>query len=120
MVSALQWPSAKPKNSAIAAIMWSAGVAMRLRTMQAGPAMQVPVFLTLFLAPVYVPLDLLSGWIHAVASVNPLTALLEAGRSLIAGQPEHLALAFAVVAGLIALFATWGVRGLRSAERAGA
>ena len=40
---------------------------MRLRTMQAGPAMQMPVFLVLFLAPVYVPLDLLSGWLHAVA-----------------------------------------------------
>jgi ABC-type multidrug transport system permease subunit len=104
----------------VAALLFAAGVAMRLRTMQAGPAMQVPVFLTLFLAPVYVPLALLSGWIHTVASVNPLTAELEAGRSLIAGQPEHLALAFAVVAALIAAFALWGVRGLRSAERAGA
>jgi len=93
---------------------------MRLRTMQAGPAMQMPVFLTLFLAPVYVPLDLLSGWIEAVASVNPATALLEAGRSLISGRPEHVALAFAVGFGLIALFTVWAQRSLRSAERAGA
>ena len=41
------------------------------RTMQAGPAMQMPVFLILFLAPVYVPLNLLRGWIHAVASLQP-------------------------------------------------
>ena len=34
---------------------------MRLRTMQAGPLMQMPVFLVLFLAPVYVPLALLGG-----------------------------------------------------------
>jgi len=104
----------------VAAILFAAGVAMRLRTMQAGPAMQMPVFLTLFLAPVYVPLDLLSGWIEAVASVNPATALLEAGRSLISGRPEHVALAFAVGFGLIALFTVWAQRSLRSAERAGA
>jgi ABC-2 type transport system permease protein len=47
----------------VSALMFSAGVAMRLRTMQAGPAMQMPVFLLLFLAPVYMPLDLLEGWI---------------------------------------------------------
>jgi ABC-2 type transport system permease protein len=104
----------------VVAILWGAGVAMRLRTMQAGPAMQMPVFLVLFLAPVYVPLDLLSGWIHAVASVNPATAIFEAGRSLIAGDPEHVALAFGAGLVLIALFALWAFGGLRSAERAGA
>src|SRR5204862_2210 len=77
----------------LAATLWATGVAMRVRSIQGGPAMQIPVFLVLFLAPVYVPLGLLTGWIHAVASVNPATALLEAGRSLIAGDPVHVALA---------------------------
>jgi len=63
----------------LAASLWAVGVALRVRTIQGGPLMQVPVFLTLFLAPVYVPLGLLSGWIHAVASVNPATAFLGAG-----------------------------------------
>ena len=54
--------------------LWAAGVAMRLRTMQAGPVMQMPVFLVLFFAPVYVPLALLDGWIHAVGVVNPADA----------------------------------------------
>ena len=71
----------------LAATLWAAGVAMRVRSIQGGPLMQFPVFLILFLAPVYVPLDLLSGWIHAVASVNPVTALLEAGRGFISGDP---------------------------------
>ena len=53
----------------VAAVLWAAGVAMRLRTMQAGPIMQLPVFLVLFFAPVYVPLSLLAGWIHAIAVV---------------------------------------------------
>jgi ABC-type multidrug transport system permease subunit len=103
----------------VAALLWSAGVAMRFRTMQAGPVMQMPVFLVLFFAPVYVPLGLLQGWIEAVASVNPATALLESGRSLLAGQPEHVPLAFALGGALILAFAAWAFRGLRRAEAAG-
>jgi ABC-2 type transport system permease protein len=103
----------------VAGLLWACGVAMRLRTMQAGPAMQMPVFLSLFFAPVYVPLELLQGWLHAVASVNPLTALLEAGRTLIAGDPSGVGLAFALAAGLAAAFSLWALRGLRSAEAAG-
>ena len=103
-----------------AATLWAAGVAMRLRTMQAGPIMQMPVFLILFFAPVYVPIDLLHGWIETVASVNPVTALLEAGRSLLAGKPEDVAVAFMVAVALAAGFALWAVRGLRRAEAAGA
>ena len=43
------------------AVLFGTGVAMRLRTMQAGPAIQTPAFLLLFLAPVWVPYDLLTG-----------------------------------------------------------
>jgi ABC-2 type transport system permease protein len=103
----------------VAAIFWAAGVAMRLRTEQAGPIMQMPVFLVLFFAPVYVPLSLLDGWIHALASINPLTPVLEAGRSLLAGSPTEVGVAFADAAVLAAAFWLWALRGLRSAERAG-
>jgi ABC-2 type transport system permease protein len=98
---------------------WAAGVAFRFRSIQAGPLMQTPVFLILFLAPVYVPLSLLKGWIHAVASINPATAFLEAGRGLIAGVHSHTGLAYACAAGLIVLFSVWLLTGLRSAESAG-
>jgi ABC-type multidrug transport system permease subunit len=103
----------------LAASLWAVGVALRVRTIQGGPLMQVPVFLTLFLAPVYVPLDLLSGWIHAVASVNPATAFLGAGRDLISGQASDVGVAAAIACGLIALFAVWSLRSLRSAEAVG-
>jgi ABC-type multidrug transport system permease subunit len=102
----------------VTATLFSCGLAMRARSLQIAPAMQIPVFLILFLAPVYVPLGLLTGWIHAVASYNPATLLLEAGRALLAGAPEHVAAAFAAVAGLIALFVVWALRGLRRAEAA--
>jgi ABC-2 type transport system permease protein len=103
----------------IAGALWATGVAMRLRTQQAAPVMQMPVFLILFFAPVYVPLALLQGWIHSVASVNPMTALLEAGRGFISGEPELVLAAFAIVFGLILGFSLWALRGLRSAEAAG-
>jgi ABC-2 type transport system permease protein len=100
------------------AALFGMGVAMRLRTMQAGPAMQTPTFLLLFLAPVWVPFDLLSGWVRSAASVNPVTVLLEAERGFISGHPTKEGLAFLLAAGLLAVFVAWAVRGLRIAERA--
>jgi ABC-2 type transport system permease protein len=102
----------------ITAAMWAAGVAMRLRTIQAGPLMQMPVFLVLFMAPVYVPLALLSGWVHAVAQLNPFTALVEGGRDLISGSAVHTLLVYGVALALLVAFGVWGVRGLRRAEAA--
>ena len=99
---------------------WAGGIAMRFRTIQAGPLMQMPVFLILFFAPVYVPLNLLEGWIHGVATVNPVTYLLETGRGFVAGNPPHIAAAFAIAIALGLLFWLWAFRGLRSAEAAGA
>jgi ABC-2 type transport system permease protein len=95
---------------------WAAGVAFRFRSIQAGPLMQTPVFLILFLAPVYVPIELLKGWIHTVASYNPATAFLNAGRGLISGVHDQTALAFVCALGLIVLFGIWMLRGLRRAE----
>jgi ABC-type polysaccharide/polyol phosphate export permease len=91
----------------------------RMRTLQAAPAMQLPVFLILMTAPVYVPRNLLQGWIETASKFNPMTAVVESGRGLMAGDPFHVALAFgaaAVGATLLALFAR---RGLRKAEAAG-
>ena len=102
-----------------AAVLWAAGVAMRLRTMQAGPVMQFPVFLVLFFAPVYVPLSLLEGWIHTVAVLNPLTRVLESGRGFLAGTPTEVGAAFGAALALMIGFSIWAVRGLRKAETAG-
>jgi ABC-2 type transport system permease protein len=102
-----------------AAVMWASGIALRFRSMQAGPLMQLPTFLILFLAPVYVPIDLLTGWIHAVATVNPITPVIEGIRSLIAGSPEDIGLAFGTAGALFVILLFWGVSGLRRAEAAG-
>ena len=99
---------------------WAGGIAMRFRTIQSAPLMQMPVFLVLFFAPVYVPLNLLEGWIEATASANPLTYLLETGRGFIAGDPPHVLGAFALAIGMGVAFWVWAFFGLRNAEAAGA
>jgi ABC-2 type transport system permease protein len=79
----------------------------------------MPVFLALFFAPVYVPLSLLEGWIHTVATLNPITYVLETVRGLISGDATHVAFAFALAIAMASAFAFWAFRGLRSAEAAG-
>ena len=103
----------------IAATLFGAGVAMLLRTQQAGPVIRTPIFLVLFLAPVFVPLKLLSGWLEAVARLNPFTHILEAARGFLAGDPTSVGSAFTISAILILVLALWAVFGLRRAERAG-
>jgi ABC-2 type transport system permease protein len=102
----------------LSAMLFATGIALRTRTIQSGPLMQTPVFLLLFIAPVYVPLDLIDGWLHAASTINPFTAVLGAGRDLVAGLAPS-GLAFLVVLALVALFALWARTGLARAEQAG-
>jgi len=92
-------------------------VAMRFRSVQAGPLMQTPIFTLLFLSPVYVPLHLLQGWIHAVAKLNPITYILTSGRGFISGDPIDVAVAFTLALGLCGGLSIWALRGLRRAEQ---
>jgi ABC-2 type transport system permease protein len=102
----------------VLAMLFGTGVAMRLRTMQAGPLIQMPAFLLLFLAPVWVPYDLLTGWVQAAAAVNPLTLVLDTERGFLVGDPTQVLPAFGVVLLLVAVSLLWARGGLRSAERA--
>lgn len=103
----------------VVATLFGVGLCMRTQSMQSVPFLQIPVFLILFLAPVYVPLDLLDGWIASVAPYNPATAVLEAGRGFISGENESTGIAFAVGAGMVLLLGLYALRGLRKAEAMG-
>ncbi len=103
----------------VAATLFGAGVAMLMRTQQAGPVIRTPIFLILFLAPVFVPLNLLRGWIETVARLNPFTTILDAARGFLAGEPTSVLPAYAIGLALIFVFALWALLGLRSAEKAG-
>ena len=102
----------------VVALLFSAGIALRLRTLQAGPLMQFPVFILLFLTPVYVPQALLAGWVSHVARVNPITLILNTNRDLLAGpQADPRCLRGRLRADRV--LAPWAVTGMRRAETAG-
>ncbi|MEO2057427.1 MAG: ABC transporter permease [Thermoleophilia bacterium] len=66
---------------AAAASFWAIGVALRTRTIQAAPIMQLAVFLSVFMSVAYVPQDALTGWLATIARYNPVTYILDAARS---------------------------------------
>jgi ABC-2 type transport system permease protein len=103
----------------VVALLFATGIALRLRTLQAGPLMQFPIFMLLFMAPVYVPQALLTGWISHVAQYNPLTLILNTNRDFLAGLPAEVLATYGVALGLMVLMATWAVTGMRRAETAG-
>ena len=93
-------------------------MALRFQTLQAGPAMQIPVFLILFMAPVYVPLHLIKGWVNARRLLQPADgAASRPGAASSPAQPETVGLAYLAGLGLVALGLVWALTGLRRAER---
>jgi len=99
----------------LATTLYGAGVALRLQSIAAGTLILLPLFMALFLSPVFVPREQLSGWLEVVAGLNPLTALMEAGRGLLADDPVSVGLAFALAGGLVLAFTAWAARGMRRA-----
>ena len=83
----------------LAVVLYGAGVALRFRDVSAGALINLPVFLSIFLSPVFQPRDQLSGILKTVAGLNPLTPSIEAGRGFLADEPFHVGLAFATAGG---------------------
>ncbi len=102
------------------AMLWGVGVAMRIRSAQAGPAIQMPLMLAFFLAPVYVPLALLGGWLRSAARLNPITYVLNAVRDVFVGNLASVDTAVIAALACAAVLTIWGLRSLRSAEQSGA
>lgn len=67
-------------GTAVLAGLWGLGVTYRLKTQRAGSLVQTGIFVTLFLSTGQVPLSVMTGWLHEVASRNPFTALLQLAR----------------------------------------
>ena len=102
------------------AVLWGVGVAMRIRSSQAGPAIQMPLMLAFFLAPVYVPLALLGGWLKSAAKVNPITYVLTAVRDVFLGRLHSVDTAVVASLAFAVVLTVWAIRSLRSAELSGA
>jgi ABC-2 type transport system permease protein len=59
---------------------WAFALAVRFKSMQAAPLMQMGIFLTLFLSTAQMPLALIGGWLHTVARINPMTNVFALAR----------------------------------------
>lgn len=68
--------------SAFSAVVaaYSVALALRFRTQSAAPLMQAGTFMAVLFTTSYAPLELLTGWLHDVAQVNPVTQIVEAVR----------------------------------------
>ena len=55
-------------------------VALRFRTQQAAPLMQIGGFIAILFTTAYAPLALLTGWLADVARLNPVNKILEGAR----------------------------------------
>ncbi len=101
----------------VAATLYGAGIALRFQSTASSVLILIPVFMLLFLTPVFAPRDRLGSWLETAAGFNPLTPPLEAGRGFLADDPVSVALAFAVAVGLVIVFWIWAVRGMHRAEQ---
>ncbi|MEN9505415.1 MAG: hypothetical protein RI958_1341 [Actinomycetota bacterium] len=55
---------------------WGLGLAFHFGDMRAAALMQLTLFIALFLTDAQMPIDIMSGWLHVVATVNPFTYVL--------------------------------------------
>ena len=97
---------------------WSTIIALRFRTQQAAPLMQVANFIAVLFTSAYAPLALLSGWLRHIAQVNPVTQVLEGARQGFVGSVTWHQTWHALLA-IVALQAVLGSVAVRSMRRYG-
>jgi len=59
---------------------WGLGLAFRFRDMRGAAVMQLTMFVGLYLSPAQMPIEFTTGWLHAVARINPVTNILRLSR----------------------------------------
>jgi ABC-type multidrug transport system permease subunit len=89
-------------------------IALRFRTQQAAPLMQMGGFIAVLFSTAYAPKELLAPWLKVVATINPVTLVLQGVRQGFVGSvtwhdtwPALLA-----VAGLLAVLGSWATHRL--------
>ena len=65
---------------------WGTMLALRYRSQSAAPLMQAGMFILILFTAAYAPLDLLQGWLHDIARINPVNQIVEAVRQGFVGE----------------------------------
>ena len=100
---------------ALAAGAWAIGLALRFKTYQVAPLMQMGMMISIFLSTAQMPLDLLTGWLHQVARFNPVTNVLQLARQGFLGDVAWAStwpglVSLAGMCGVLLLFAWRGMQ----------
>ena len=107
-------------GAGFAAVAASYGVtlALKFKTQSAAPLMQAGIFMAVLFTTSYAPLDLLTGWLHWVATYNPVRFIIEAARQGFVGEItwETTWKGIVALAGLAAVMVALALRGLRRAN----
>jgi ABC-2 type transport system permease protein len=127
LVLGVDWPGAGALVIAALLVMglataiafYAVIVALKFRTQQAAPLMQVGGFVATLFTTAYAPKELLAGWLAVIATINPVTPVLAGIRQGFVGDVTwHDTLAgFAAVAGLVVVL---GLLAMRRLDRMGA
>jgi len=89
---------------------WGLGLAFIFKDMRGAAIMQLSIFLVMFLSSAQVPLNVMDGWLHTVARVNPATNILRLARVGLVNESnvDHLSFG-AVWGGLLAILLMGGL-----------
>lgn len=102
--------------TAAVAACWGSMLALRYKSQSAAPLMQAGMMALVLLTPAYAPLALLQPWLEDVASVNPMTEVVEAARQGFVGTVSWADTWPGIVA-LVGLLAVLGALALREMRR---
>ena len=104
---------------AAAAACWGTIIALRFKTQQAAPLMQVAVFASILFTTAYAPEILLAGWLQTIADVNPTRYVLEGVRQGFVYDVgwKHTWPALVALAGLLLVLGAFAIRGMRRIGR---
>lgn len=88
---------------AVTSTLWGLGLVYRIQSQNAAPLMQAVMFMAVFFSTAQVPIDVMTGWLHAVARVNPMSNVLRLARAgFIDTAPLEL-----IWPGVLALLGFW-------------
>jgi ABC-2 type transport system permease protein len=100
---------------AAAMACFAVAIALKFRTQQAAPLMQMGNFVLTLFTTSYAPHALLAGWLQVVSDVNPVTRVLAGARQGFLGAVTWADTwpALVAVAGLVVVFGGFALRGMQ-------
>ena len=85
-------------------------MAFIFKDMRGAAIMQLSIFLVMFLSSAQVPLNVMDGWLHTVARINPATNILRLARVGLVNESNADHLSFdAVWGGIVAIVVMGGL-----------